>query len=126
MGITAKEAATLTGLSKQAIIKSINMGKISAVKDVDGSWQIEPVELFRHYPPLSTVDGNARQEVDERVQPVDGPSVEALQVEVKLLRELLAAKDDTIADLRHRLDDMTSLVTPQPPRSWWSRLLGKG
>ncbi len=54
-------------------------------------------------------------------------SAQKLDELVRLIRivcEMLAAKDDTIADLRHRLDDMTSLVTPQPPRSWWARLLG--
>jgi hypothetical protein len=140
MSISAAEAAKLTGLSKQAVINAIKSGKISAIKDVDGHWSIEPVELFRHYQPVSSVNGNHHQELDEAIQHVDtlldAPSMDSLRVEVKLLREVLgakddviASKDDTIADLRSRLDaeqeerrrlsmmlmDTQVVVNPAPP-----------
>ncbi len=160
MSISAAEASRLTGKSKQAIINAIKLGKISAIKDLDGAWQIEPVELFRVYTPLSTLDTKLdttiSQELDGTSQALDTPSVATLQVEVRMLRELLdakgdviAAKDDTIADLRARLDVEQEerrrlsmlLAAPQPelpvpvqpppperPRSWsgvlWARLLG--
>src|SRR5215213_949387 len=94
MSISAREAAKLTGLSKQAVINAINSGKISAVKSVDGAWQIEPVELFRHYQPVSTSNGNIDSEVDNTLQALDTLPIEALQVEVKMLREVLDTKDD--------------------------------
>jgi hypothetical protein len=149
MSISAAEASRLTGKSKQAIINAIKLGKISAIKDLDGAWQIEPVELFRVYTPLSTLDTKLdttiSQELDGTSQALDTPSVATLLVEVRMLRELLDAKDDTIADLRTRLDVEQEerrrlsmlLAAPQPelpvpveqppparPRSWWSRLLG--
>jgi hypothetical protein len=148
MSISAAEAAKLTGLSKQAVINAIKSGKISAVKDVDGHWSIQPVELFRHYQPVSSVNGNDHQELDETLHPIDTPSVDSLRVEVKLLREVLdtkdaviAAKDDTIADLRSRLNveqeerrrlsmmlmDTQAAPPPTPqPRTWWQRLFGGG
>jgi hypothetical protein len=156
MSISAAEASRLTGKSKQAIINAIKLGKISAIKDIDGTWQIEPVELFRVYTPLSTLDTKLdttiSQELDGTSQALDTLSVATLQVEVRMLRELLdakgdviAAKDDTIADLRTRLDveqeerrrlsmllaapqpELPAPVEPPPPerkRSWWARLLG--
>jgi hypothetical protein len=148
MSLAAAEAAKLTGMSKQGIINAINSGKISAVKDIDGRWQIEPVELFRVYTPVSSLNGNGHEEVDEALQPVDTVSVETLRVEVKMLREvldtkddLIAAKDDTIADLRARLNveqeerrrlSMMLTAAPTPPapvtkpKGFWARLLGGG
>lgn len=154
MSISAAEAAKLTGLSKQAIINAIKSGKISAGKELDGRWSIEPVELFRHYQPVSSMNGNGHQELDEAIQPIDTPSMDGLRVEVKLLREVLeakddviSAKDDTIADLRSRLNieqeerrrlsmmltagSPLGQVAPAPapsskPKGWWARLLGGG
>lgn len=156
MSISAAEASRLTGKSKQAIINAIKLGKISAVKDIDGAWQIEPVELFRVYTPLSTnghqVDIKLDTQLDDTLQPLDTPSVGTLQVEVKMLRELLeakddviAAKDDTIGDLRSRLNieqeerrRLSMMLTatasaPTPPapvaqeprlKGFWARLFG--
>jgi hypothetical protein len=146
MSISASEAAKLTGMSKQGIINAINSGKISAVKDIDGRWQIEPVELFRVYPAVSSSGGTGRQEVDDvdaALPQVDTPSIEALQVEVRMLREVLdtkddviSAKEDTIADLRARLNveqeerrrlSMMLTAAPAPaskPKGFWQRLLG--
>src|SRR5690606_19941946 len=53
MALTAKEAAEQVGLSKAAILKAIRTGKISAQKDYNGEWRIEPSELFRRYTPVT-------------------------------------------------------------------------
>ena len=90
MSLSAKEAANLVGLSKTAILKSIRSGKISAEKDVNGEWQIEPVELFRVYKPVA--DSTRQSEETSSQQSIVG-----LQRENELLR-------DTVADLRARLD----------------------
>ena len=51
MSLSAKQAAEQVGLSKQGIIKAIKQGKLSAAKDDNGEWQIDPAELFRVYQP---------------------------------------------------------------------------
>jgi hypothetical protein len=53
MPYSLKHAATATGKSKPTILRAIQSGKISAEKDVQGEWQIEPAELHRVYPPVS-------------------------------------------------------------------------
>ncbi len=90
MSISAKEAAELTGLTKNAIFKAIRTGKLSAAKDVHGEWRIEPVELFRVYPPVSDSSRTVPQ-------PSSQQAIDGLQRENELLRE-------TVADLRARLD----------------------
>jgi hypothetical protein len=85
--------------------------------------------LFRVYEPVSSTQPAATSLQEETP---DGAT--SSQVEIRLLRELLAAKDDTIEDLRQRLDAEAGerrkltmlLTTTQPqPRSWWQRLLGR-
>ena len=130
MSLSAVEAGELVGVSKAAILKAVKTGRISATKNAKGAWQIDPAELFRVYTPVST-------QVSASPQPVDRPSTDGLQREVEHLRELLAAKDETIAELRKLtllLEATQQKPAPPPvpvvptpqekPRSWWARLLG--
>jgi hypothetical protein len=94
MGVSTKEAADLVGLSKAGIFKAIKTGKVSATKDVKGEWRIEPVELFRVYPPVSA---SQQQPAPPSVQQDIAQSTGSLQREVDLLREM-------VTDLRSRLD----------------------
>ena len=49
---TIATAAAAVGRNKTAILRAIEAGKISATKDENGEWQIDPAELHRIYPPL--------------------------------------------------------------------------
>ena len=111
------------GLTKQAIIKAIRKGTISAVKDEAGEWRIEPAELFRVYQAVATVDGNQQATVDSP----------GLQREIAFRDDKIAVLQEQIDDLRRRLDDseaerrqaqerLTALLTDQRPatrRKWW-------
>ena len=48
--ITLLEASKLVGKTKQTLAKAVKSGKISASKDVNGVFKIDPSELFRVYP----------------------------------------------------------------------------
>ena len=66
MALTAREAGEQVGKTRQAIIKAIKKGTISAEKDEAGEWRIEPVELFRVYPPLPEgIDASVQTGDDE-------------------------------------------------------------
>lgn len=58
MALTAREAGERVGKTRQAIIKAIRKGTLSAEKDAAGEWRIEPAELFRVYPAVPAVDSN--------------------------------------------------------------------
>ena len=66
-GLSAREAGDRVGLTKQAIVKAIKNGRISATKDDTGEWRIEPAELFRNLSPGAygwqqpTTNGDAKQ-----------------------------------------------------------------
>lgn len=49
---TIATAAAAVGRNKNAILRAIEAGKISVVKDENGECQIDPAELHRLYPPL--------------------------------------------------------------------------
>ena len=50
MVFTVGTAAKAVGKSKSTISKAIQKGRISAARKSDGSYEIQPVELFRVYP----------------------------------------------------------------------------
>ena len=119
--LSAREAAEQVGLTKQAIIKAIRKGTISAEKDLSGEWRIDPAELFRVYQPTLKVDTNHQQPVTI----VDHGS----QREVAFRDEKIALLEDQLADLREDRDrwraqaeQATRLLTDQRPdrrRKWW-------
>ena len=53
---TLGEAAKQAGISKPTLSKAIKEGRLSAEKQPDGSYRIQPAELFMVYPwkPLET------------------------------------------------------------------------
>jgi hypothetical protein len=123
MALTLGQAAKTAKVSKAAIHQAIGTGRLSATKDDLGRWQIDPAELSRLYP-LNPIQG---EEVDDSERP-NLPT----QRETDALRERIAAQEETIADLRRRLDQeaeerrliqtrLTALLTDQrtPRRRWW-------
>src|SRR5262245_12697652 len=56
MPYTLQEAADATGMNRSSIFRAIKAGKISAVRNEQGTWQIEPAELHRIYPPWAETD----------------------------------------------------------------------
>jgi hypothetical protein len=117
--LTAREAGERVGKTRQAIIKAIRKGTISAAKDEAGEWRIDPAELFRVYPPVSQV--NDTTPATETTNDTGG-----LRREIELLRERLVEKDGLIEDLREDRDRWREQATrllpaPQPAerRGWW-------
>ena len=138
MHLSAKEASEQIGLSKQALINAIRKGKISAAKDGNGEWKIDPSELFRAYPSANQVGGKNDAKFDDALHHVDND----LRVEVATLRERQFSFErereqfsSQIEDLRRRLDisdeerrRLTAILTDQrasSKRPFWSWLVGR-
>ena len=111
MHYTLGEAAKRTGLSKPTIQRAIKSGKLSASRNEDGSYSIDPAEVERVYPVgerSSHQNGHMKQ--DETLDVSGG-----LQVELAVLREKLSSANiererereqanRQIEDLQRRLD----------------------
>ena len=126
MAYTLGGAAKASGKSKATISKAIKSGRISAIKDDTGVYQIEPAELNRVYP--INVDGNHDRTPRTPVEtPENGPSVRELQARLEAAHEWLADREAVIADLREDRDrwrqQATALLTDQrisqKKSSWW-------
>jgi len=112
---TLGEAAKQAGVSKPTLSKAIKTGRLSAERQPDGSYRIQPVELFRVYPPETRGNGLDRSEFGGQET---GNDNRVLESELVVLRErlvLLTAERDRerdqlgnqIEDLRRRLDAET-------------------
>lgn len=120
MVYTLGEAAIAVGKSKATISKAIKSGRISAEKQPNGSYKIDPSELHRVYPPtLSTVEGERMETPSSTEQKIR----ETIELEVKL-----QAADKRISELEedreHWRQQATRLLahTDKERQGFWKRL----
>jgi len=55
--LTLNQAAKAAGKSKAALLAAMRSGRLSASKDEQGHYKIDPAELFRVYPPTGSLPG---------------------------------------------------------------------
>jgi hypothetical protein len=103
MSYTLGEAAKATGMSKAAISRAIKLGAISAEKQENGSYKIDPAELHRVYPPVTTEQAN-----QPSMQAINTTELNALnrelQARLESVLQRLSDKDEVITDLREDRD----------------------
>lgn len=104
-----QSAADEVGVTKTTIWRDVKRGKISAIKNDDGEWEIDAAELFRRYPKETQ-----RNETEQSVM-ASGSTLAGSETEIALLRDALKQKGDelvtvreTVNDLRKRLDQADS------------------
>lgn len=134
MKYSLSEAAKATGKNKTTIQRAIKSGKISASKGDGGSYEIDPSELHRVFPPTVAqhTQSNDTQQAKFTHESSYIDRIVELEKELAVARErtngLEAQKDqmaDTINDLRKRLDSsegrVTALLADNRPNrsSWW-------
>ncbi|MFV1634815.1 MULTISPECIES: hypothetical protein [unclassified Phaeobacter] len=138
MKYSLSEAAKATGKNKTTIQRAIKNGKVSATKGDSGSYEIDPSELHRVFPPaVAQRDAQYPQSNDtQQTENIHSNSYLArileLEKELAVAHErasgLEAQKDqmaDTVSDLRKRLDSsegrVTALLADNRPKrgSWW-------
>jgi hypothetical protein len=108
--LTLGQAAIETGMAKSAISRAIKSGRLSARKTESGSFEIDPAELFRVYPPASRRN-SAEQPQGERIATPN--ETNGLHREVAVLRELIAEIKGERDDLRGERDRLLSVIEEQ-------------
>jgi len=99
---TLGEAARAVGKTRPALAKAIKTGRLSAVRGEDGSYQIDdPAELHRVYPVASQLDGSGLQKFPLAVT---AETAAGLREELAKWHALAEEREETIRDLRTRLD----------------------
>ena len=144
--LTPKEAAERVGKSKATILRHIKDGKLSAARDDLRNYQIDPSELTRVYggeavePPHEAAHEAPRSGSKSAGDPPKDTSensvlkakIEAAQKQIEKHERELQHREETISDLRTRLDaegeerrKVTAMLTDQRPKGFWARLRGR-
>jgi len=110
MPYTLGTAAPACGANKSTILRSIKAGKIAAIRDEHGQWQIEPAELHRVYPAIIT----------QQQAPPDATSevVILLRRQLEEMRETLERERNTSDIWRKAFEEervQRSLAAPSHP-----------
>jgi hypothetical protein len=142
---TIGTAAKATGKAKSTISRDIEKGKISALRNEDGSYSIDPAELHRVYPPVSGGNGSSDGQSNDSQPAPSLAGTGGPDTELQHMRERLSVLEgdrerereqllEQIDDLRRRLDQseqerrdkdrqLTALLTdqrgPERRRRWW-------
>jgi hypothetical protein len=125
---TLGTAQKATGVSKSTLSRAIKSGRISATKNDDGSYEIDPAELHRVYPPVQERNPSDNPFEEQDATPKTHDETVGLRRELELLREERDRERtqlmDQIEDFRQRLDQsnqafkdkdtqLTALLTDQ-------------
>src|SRR5688500_9742705 len=100
--ITLAEAAKETGLTKPAIFKSIQKGRLSASKDEKGQWLIDPAELFRVYPPAAKKETAETQTGGLELL----RKLREMQAKLEVTEKRLLDKQSEIENFRLQVEDL--------------------
>ena len=124
---TLGEAAKACGKSKATLSKAIKSGKISAKKNDDRSFSIDPAELHRVYPPApSTVDFEHKLTPHETPVLTPEKDIELIELRVKLDAANQRINDlETDKDAWRQQAQKLALAPPQSSKGFLSRLFGK-
>jgi hypothetical protein len=131
--LTLSQAAKEAGISKSTLSKALSTGRVSGQRQEDGSFRIDPSELFRVFPKRTPERGLGTKPVTVREQQETsgeqgGAEPLMLRLKVQLLEDQLARErtlrdqeretgQDTVNDLRKRLDraeERVLALTVQP------------
>ena len=141
MRYTLSEAAAATGKNKATIQRAIKSGTISASKGPSGSYEIDPSELHRVFPPAAQLVAQHTHATTRNApqQPEIPPDLNVLQRIADLEKELAVMEErkngledqkrhltETVDDLRKRLDSsegrVLTLLNDQRPKDFWKRI----
>jgi len=95
MKLTLGQAAKEVGISKPSLSAAIKKGRLSAPKNEFGSYEIDPAELFRVYPPKPKA--NPLDKV-EALSPSNPDKLTSKTSDSTMLDLLLAGRDKLIAE----------------------------
>jgi hypothetical protein len=127
-GLTLSQAAKALGKSKSTLNRAIKTGRLSATRNEDGTFSIDPAELYRAFPEPSP---NAHHErPPEQIRTVDPADLDS---RISLLQQLLEREREVVADLKEDRDrwrqQATNLLAnqeagpaapaPAKRRRWW-------
>jgi hypothetical protein len=134
--LSLREAADAAGVSKSTLFRAIRAGRLSAARDHDGQFHVDPAELFRVYEPANS-ERSAPTRATPQVTTQDAPAPDtALAVRCASLEAEVQGLKQMVEELRRTRDkweaqaERLALAPPTPitvtmsePRPWWRRIM---
>lgn len=134
-GLSLSQAAKAVGRSKSTIGRALKSGRLSGVQNEDGTFNIEPAELFRAFPQGGPDTGRYGDNETLR-NPHSGTSgtaaeraeINALRAELEAERALRAAAELLAEDRGRHIDDLRRMLPPpaaqteNSSRPWWRKI----
>lgn len=136
--LSIREAVKHYQISRPTLTKALKSGKVSGVKDSQGTWSIDPSELARVYQPRADESNEPEQAFSGQLEAnlainntPDSAEMKALRMQLAEV-ELRAVKAETRADAAEllakeraeRIEDLRRMLPPpETPRKhrWWQR-----
>ena len=129
MKLSANQASKEAGKTKKTILDAIKSKRMSASKNDNGHWEIDPAELFRVFPktsvtpPLNTTTTPPIENPENRIK------IAELEAEVKALKREVERTDierererenlsQHIEDMRKAMAQLTDQRARQGGRRW--------
>ena len=124
---TMGQAAIEAGVSKATLSRAIKSGKVSAKKNENGGWDIDPAELFRVYPPRNTSNGSSNPSMKQTVTPAETANetaamqaqIDGLKAQVDLMRESLDDLKTQREGWQKQAEASQRLLSDSRPRRSW-------
>lgn len=120
--LSLSQAARLTGRSKSTIGRAIKSGRMSATRNEDGTFGINPAELLRAFPKDGPEPARGRPEGGAG----DGNETADLRARLAVAEALaeeraraLEAAERNLADLRRMLPSPAPVTADRTARPWW-------
>ena len=100
MVYTLGQAAKATGVSKMTLSRAIKKGTISASKNESGGYVIDPAELHRVFPPVTSLQSQSEENVTKRYT----DDTQLLQ-QLKTLEFQLEVTQERLEETKQERDD---------------------
>lgn len=131
MSYSLSDAAKATGKNRTTIQRAIKSGKISASKNENGTYEIEPAELHRIFPAIAQHRAQQSKETGSNSPQRADAISETLRIRLEMLEKERdrerAQLEETITDLREDRDkwrqQATALLEDHRPKGFFKRLL---
>jgi hypothetical protein len=98
--LSLSEAGTAAGIAKSTIWRAIKTGRISATRTHTGTYQVDPAELFRVFPPAMPKDADMKR----ATMAVEPGAMAALEFQISALKEVSSLLKEQLDDVRKDRD----------------------
>ena len=127
MKLSLNQAAKTCGRAKSTLLDAIKNGRVSALKAINGHYEIDPSELHRVFPfkaPDHLESASDRTPVPQQTPKENHQNTKGLEREVELLREMLDKAETNAEHWRKLAERQQALLEDKRPKGFIRRLLG--